>query len=47
MPSSVSTVFQHEEYDWVTLVTCEFFNPFNDSYVFRRMVRAVLVDVSP
>jgi len=44
-PSRLSTGFQHEEYDWVTLVTCEFFNPFNDSYLFRRVVRAVLVIV--
>ena len=38
-------VFQSEEYDWVTLVTCEFYNPFNGEYLFRRAVRAVLVSV--
>jgi LPXTG-site transpeptidase (sortase) family protein len=44
-PKQVGTVFSHEEYDWVTLVTCEFFNPFNDNYLFRRIVQAVLVSV--
>ena len=38
-------VFQHEEYDWVTLLTCELYNPFSGNYMFRRMVRAVLVEV--
>lgn len=38
-------VFQHEEYDWVTLLTCEHYNPFNGDYFFRRAVRAVLVSV--
>jgi LPXTG-site transpeptidase (sortase) family protein len=46
-PGNVEKVMEHEEYDWVTLVTCEFFNPFNNSYIFRRMVKAVLVDVGP
>ncbi len=43
--SSISEVFQHEEYDWVTLLTCESYNPFNDDYVYRRTVRAVLLSV--
>jgi LPXTG-site transpeptidase (sortase) family protein len=38
-------VFQSEEYDWLTLLTCEFYNPFTGDYLFRRGVRAVLVDV--
>ncbi len=42
---SVSKVFQHEEYDWVTLLTCEIYNPFNGDYFFRRSVRAVLLGV--
>lgn len=45
LPNRVSSVLQHEEYDWVTLVTCEFYNPFTEDYLFRRAVRAVLVDV--
>ena len=47
LPHRVSTVLQHEEYDWLTLLTCEFYNPFSGNYVFRRVVRAVLVDISP
>ena len=43
--TAVSKVFQHEELDWVTLMTCETYNPFNGDYFFRRAVRAVLVSV--
>jgi LPXTG-site transpeptidase (sortase) family protein len=43
--NSVSKVFKHEEYDWVTLLTCEGYNPLTGKYLFRRMVRAVLVEV--
>ncbi|MBT3323461.1 MAG: sortase [Anaerolineae bacterium] len=42
---NVNAVLQSEEYDWVTLVTCEFYNPFTGDYLFRRSVRAVLVSV--
>lgn len=38
-------VFKHEELDWVTLLTCEGYNPLTGDYLFRRMVRAVLVEV--
>ncbi|MBT7915004.1 sortase, partial [Candidatus Bathyarchaeota archaeon] len=44
-PNNVDAVLQHEEYDWVTLVTCESYNTLWGSYDYRRMVRAVLVDV--
>ncbi|MDK1028876.1 MAG: sortase, partial [Anaerolineae bacterium] len=44
-PKQVNKVFQHQELDWVTLVTCEFYNPFKDNYVFRRAVSAVLISV--
>ena len=43
--SDLSTVFQHEIFDVVTLLTCEGYSSFNDNYLFRRMVRAVLIDV--
>ena len=42
---NVNAAFQSEQYDWVTLVTCEFYNPFSGDYLFRRAVRAVLVSV--
>ncbi|HKJ27974.1 MAG TPA: sortase [Anaerolineales bacterium] len=38
-------VFQSEDYDWVTLVTCEIYNPVEGNYFFRRVVRAVLISV--
>lgn len=45
LPGKVDEVFRHEEYDYVTLLTCEFYNPLTGNYILRRMVRAVLVDV--
>ncbi len=42
---ALGEVMQSEDYDWVTLVTCEYFNSVNEDYLFRRMVRAVLVEV--
>jgi len=46
-PSNVSAVFKHEEYDWITLVTCEDYNAKTGLYTTRRMVRAVLISVIP
>lgn len=43
----VDKVFKHEELDWVTLLTCEGYNPLTSNYLFRRMVRAVLMEVRP
>ena len=43
--NNVKTVFKHEDLDWLTLLSCEFYNPINDNYLFRRMVRAVLISV--
>ncbi len=34
-----------DSYDWVTLLTCETYNPLNGEYLFRRAVQAVLVGV--
>jgi LPXTG-site transpeptidase (sortase) family protein len=42
----VEDVFVPEEYDWVTLLTCEHYNPLTSEYNSRRMVRAVLVSVN-
>ena len=42
---SVNTSLQSEEYDWLTLVTCEFHNLFSGEYLFRRVVKAVLVSI--
>jgi LPXTG-site transpeptidase (sortase) family protein len=44
-PNKVSTVFKHEESNWLTLVTCESFSKEFKSYQSRRVVRAVLISV--
>ena len=46
-PNDISTAFKHEEYSWITLVTCEDFNAKIEQYAHRRMVRAVLISVVP
>ena len=46
-PANISMVFKHEEYSWVTLVTCEDYDAKAKVYQYRRMVRAVLVSVVP
>lgn len=33
------------DYSYLTLITCQGYNPLTDSYIFRRIVRAVLVEV--
>lgn len=45
LTGNVAAAFKHEDHDWVTLLSCEFYNPFSGNYFFRRMVRAVLVSV--
>jgi len=47
LPTNASTVFKHEEYNWVTLVTCEDYNARIQAYNYRRMVRAILISVIP
>jgi LPXTG-site transpeptidase (sortase) family protein len=42
-----TTPLHHEDYDWVMLLTCERYSSTSDNYRFRRVVRAVLVDVRP
>jgi len=38
-------VFRHEEYSWLTLVTCKDYNKSTNSYAQRVIVRAVLISV--
>ncbi len=40
-----SVIMQHEEYDWITLITCEGYDESLGEYRWRRVVRAVLVGV--
>ena len=42
---SDARAFQHEEMDWITLVTCQGYDSASDSYQWRTIVRAVLVSV--
>jgi LPXTG-site transpeptidase (sortase) family protein len=46
-PTSLSTLLKHQEYEWITLVTCERYNEKLDKYLYRRMVKAVLISVIP
>jgi LPXTG-site transpeptidase (sortase) family protein len=41
------SVFKHEDYSWLTLVTCRDYNETTDSYDRRLAVRAVLIIVEP
>ncbi len=43
--SNPATVLTHRDRDWVTLLTCEGYNPLTGHYLFRRVVTAVLVEV--
>jgi TolB protein len=44
-PDDVSAINKHEDYDWITLVTCRGYDEKSDSYKYRTVVRAVLVSV--
>ncbi|MEJ2011795.1 MAG: sortase [Anaerolineales bacterium] len=46
LPDDLS-VMQHEERDWLTLITCHSFNPAQGLYLRRTVVRAVLIDIIP
>jgi LPXTG-site transpeptidase (sortase) family protein len=39
------SVLRHEEYDWLTLITCAGYDQVNDRYLRRVIVRAVLVEI--
>ena len=47
LPTAVDAAFQHETYNWVTLLTCEDWNAGRGAYSYRRLVRAVLISVIP
>ena len=44
-PFEIDKVFKHEDYDWLTLVTCENYYKMTKTYLSRRVVRAVLISV--
>jgi LPXTG-site transpeptidase (sortase) family protein len=39
------SVLRHDEYDWLTLITCAGYDQVNDRYLRRVVVRAVLVEI--
>ena len=42
---NVASVMQSEKADWLTLVTCDGYDPDSGTYTYRRVVRAVLMSV--
>jgi LPXTG-site transpeptidase (sortase) family protein len=42
-----SYITRHEEYSWLTLVTCEQYDERTGSFPYRRVVRAVLISATP
>ncbi|MCC6985042.1 MAG: sortase, partial [Anaerolineales bacterium] len=45
-PYSTSFAFESkQDAAYLTLITCSGYNPLNETYLFRRVVRAVLVSV--
>jgi LPXTG-site transpeptidase (sortase) family protein len=45
-PYSTSFAFESlQDHSYLTLITCSGYNPLNETYLFRRVVRAVLVEV--
>lgn len=44
-PKNLSLLNQNDGYSWITLLTCELYNPLSGEYFFRRAVSAVLVSV--
>ncbi len=45
-PYSTSFAFESlQDHSYLTLITCSGYNPINETYLFRRIVRAVLVEV--
>jgi len=39
-------VMKHEEYSWLTLITCQGFDEETESYRWRYVVRAVLTRIT-
>ena len=44
---NITAVMAAEEYDWVTLLTCEFYNPLTGEYISRRMVPLLTKALAP
>lgn len=46
-PNNVKALLKAEEYDWLTLVTCEDYDQTAGGFNYRRMVRATLISIIP
>ena len=46
-PDQIDLVFQHQTFDWVSLITCEGWDPISETYTGRRLVRGILTAVIP
>jgi hypothetical protein len=44
-PGNVNAMMKHEELPWITLVTCRGYDQASNSYLYRVLVRAVLLTV--
>lgn len=44
-PNNTYWLTKHEKLDWITLVTCQQYDEKTKSYLYRRVVRAVLVSI--
>ena len=44
-PDATAVVNKHEEFPWLTLITCHGYDEETDSYQWRTIVRAVLVEI--
>ena len=45
LPANTYWLTKHEELDWITLITCQQYDEALEDYRFRRVVRAVLINV--
>lgn len=44
-PADSRSLIRHEDYDWITLITCRGYDPASGGYTYRSVVRAVLVKI--
>jgi LPXTG-site transpeptidase (sortase) family protein len=44
-PTNINLLAKSEKLDWLTLITCQQFDETSGSYLYRRIVRAVLIKV--
>jgi len=46
IPREVYRVFRHEDTSWLTLMTCQDYQPSSGLYLHRLVVRAVLIQIT-